>query len=409
MRRVAVLGSTGSIGTSTLDVIAAHPDRLALVGLAARSRIDLLEAQVARHRPRLVAVLDEEKAGLLQQRCGGTPTVLGGVEGLSALATHPEVDIVVVGTTGRETLIPLIRAIEAGKQIALASKELLVMAGELLMRLAREHGTVLIPVDSEHAALFQALQGVPKEQVERILITGSGGPLWSMDVPPKGGPTRAQVLRHPKWQMGPKITVDSATLMNKGLEVIEARWLFDMPFERIQVIIHPQAVVHALVELVDGSWLAQMSPCDMRLPIQYALSFPARWPAAASRRLRWADLAGLQFLQPDAERFPCLGLALEAARRGGTSCAVLSAANDAAVGAYLQDELAFGDIPRVIREVLMQHASVPHPNLEEILRADEWARQAAQDAIRKIANCGLAIADCQHTQSEIRNPKSAMS
>ena len=247
MKRVAVLGSTGSVGTSTLDVIAAHPDRLTLVGIAARSRIDLLEEQIARYRPRLVAVLDDDKAAALQRRCGGAPEVLHGVEGMTALATHADVDIVVVGTAGREALIPLIRAIEAGKQIALASKELLVMAGELLMRLVREHGTVLMPVDSEHAALFQALQGVAREQVERILITGSGGPLWSMDVPHSAGLTRAQVLTHPKWQMGPKITVDSATLMNKGLEVIEARWLFDMPLERIQVIIHPQAVVHALI------------------------------------------------------------------------------------------------------------------------------------------------------------------
>ncbi|MBI3087772.1 MAG: 1-deoxy-D-xylulose-5-phosphate reductoisomerase [Candidatus Omnitrophica bacterium] len=381
MIRVAVLGSTGSIGTSTLDVIASQPERLSLVGIAARSNIGVLAQQIARHRPRLVAVFEAEQAAALRRQVNGAVLVRAGVEGLRELATHPDVDIVVVGTSGREALVPLIRAIESGKRIALASKELLVMAGELIMRLVREHGTSLIPVDSEHAALFQALQGVPREEVARLIVTGSGGPLWGLDRAAMAHVTRQQVLHHPKWQMGPKITVDSATLMNKGLELIEAQWLFGMTLSRLGVIIHPQALIHALVELVDGSCLAQLSVCDMRLPIQYALSYPQRWPTPLPG-VRWQDLSGAQFFEPDPERFPCLRLALEAARAGGTACAALSAANDAAVWAYLRDELAFLDIPHVIAETLQQHAPSAHPTLDDILKTDDWARQTAQELIR---------------------------
>jgi 1-deoxy-D-xylulose-5-phosphate reductoisomerase len=331
-----------------------------------------------------VVVLDEGKAAQLQARFNGTPEILHGVEGLIRLATHPEVDVVVVGTAGSEVLLPLVRAIEAGKRIALASKELLVMAGELIMRKVSEHKTPLIPVDSEHAALFQCLHGIPREQVTGIILTGSGGPLWSLDPAALSTVTPEQVLRHPKWQMGPKITVDSATLMNKGLEVIEARWLFDMPLERIRVLIHPQALIHAIVELVDGSCLAQMSICDMRLPIQYALSVPERWPTSLPR-VRWTELSGLQFFEPDLARFPCLRLALEAARRGGTACTVLSAANEMAVWAYLRGELAFAEIPHVVTELLEQHEPIARPTLEQILAVDAWTRQHAEILLRKIS------------------------
>ncbi|MBI1992269.1 MAG: 1-deoxy-D-xylulose-5-phosphate reductoisomerase [Candidatus Omnitrophica bacterium] len=381
MKRVAVLGSTGSIGTSTLEVIAGHPDKLQLVGVAARSRADLLARQLDQFRPRLVAIWEEEKVSELHRLAGRRP-ILVGMEGLNQLATHPDVDIVVVATSGRDALIPLVQAIQAGKQIALASKELLVMAGELIMRLAREHGVSLVPIDSEHAALFQCLQGIPKDRVSRLVITGSGGPFWGVPPSQRHAATRAQVLSHPKWQMGPKITVDSATLMNKGLEVIEARWLFDVPVERIQIVIHPEAVVHGLIELVDGSVLAQMSPCDMRLPIQYALSFPERWESRLPR-LSLTQLSALHFLAPDLEQFPCLRLALDAAAAAGSACVVLNGANDAAVQGYLQDEVPFAEIPRVIAETLEQHTPILHPTLDEVLAVDAWSRTVAETLLRK--------------------------
>jgi len=381
MKRIAVLGSTGSIGTNTLDVIASHPQQLELVGIAARSRIDRLEAQMTRYQPRCVAVLDHEKAEELTRRCSERIEVLRGIEGFIRLATHPDVDMVVIGTSGSEALIPLMRAIEARKQIALASKELLVMGGELIMQQVHQTQVPLIPVDSEHAALFQALQGISPTCVERLLITGSGGPLWSMEARELERVSRTQVLSHPKWQMGPKITVDSATLMNKGLEVIEARWLFDVPLDRIRVVIHPQALIHGIVELTDGTSLAQMSLCDMRLPIQFALSYPARWPNALPR-VRWTELSALQFFEPDVDRFPCLRLALEAATMGGSAPAVLSAANETAVWAFLREELEFGDIPHIIRETMASHEPMAHPTLDEILQLDRWARQTAQELIR---------------------------
>ena len=391
-QRVAILGSSGSIGTSALDVMAAHPDRLAVVGLAVHSRIDLLEQQIARCHPQMVAVVDEQQAASLAQRQHGACQVLSGIDGMIHLATHPEVDTVLIGTSGPDALIPLIRAIEAGKRIALASKELLVMAGELIMTLVRRHGVTLIPIDSEHAALFQILQGVPQEQVERIIVTGSGGSLWGMDAVAMTAVTPPQVLSHPKWQMGPKITVDSATLMNKGLEIIEAHWLFDLPLDRIKLLIHPEAAVHAIVELTDGTCLAQMSICDMRLPIQFAFSFPDRWPVTLPR-LRLAGLAGWHFIEPDVDRYPCLRLALEAARVGGSACTVLSAANDTAVWAYLQGTLAFMEIPRVIDETLRQHEPQPHPTLPEIQTADAWARAMARELITRRSRSVLGASE----------------
>ena len=418
MKHIAVLGSTGSIGRSTLEVIAAHPDRLRLVGIAAHSRVEVVREQIARYTPSIVAMVDEASAVRLRseghqgraecrtREASGRhqPAVegLAGVDGLTQLATDPRVDLVVVGTAGREALLPLLRAIEAGKQIALASKELLVMAGELIMQAVREHHTSLVPVDSEHAGLFQTLHGVPRDQVERLIITGSGGPLWSKTAEQIERATREDVLRHPKWQMGPKITVDSATLMNKGLEVIEAHWLFEMPLEHIHVVIHPQAVVHALIELIDGTYLAQMGACDMRLPIQYALSFPERWPAPPMLpRLRLTELSGLEFCEPDRSRFPCLGLALEASRAGGSAPAVLSAANEVAVQAFLRSDLAFGEIASIIRETLAAHQSIVHPTLAQILDADAWARQRAQGVIDDFR---LTHID-DHRQSKIDNQK----
>ena len=379
MRRVAVLGSTGSIGRSTLDVIERHPDKLQLVGVAARSRIDALAQQIARFHPPLVCVWDEEKAHQLARETG-LQEIVTGPEGLTQLATDPRVDIVVVASSGCDALLPLVRAIQAGKRIALASKELLVMAGELIARLVQEHGTSLIPIDSEHAALFQCLRGVARSDIAGLTLTGSGGPLWERTTLQMASVTREEVLAHPKWQMGPKITVDSATLMNKGLELMEARWLFDVPLERLRVVIHPEAAVHALIELIDGTWLAQMSPCDMHLPIQYALSFPERWPHA-SAPLELTQLGALRFYEPDLERFPCLRLAQETAQAGGTACVVLNGANDTAVHAYLDGHIPFAEIPRVIAETLGQHTPAAHPTLDEIVAVDAWARRTAQENI----------------------------
>ena len=377
-QRVAVLGSTGSIGRSTLDVIAAHPDRLQLIGVAGRSRLTDLAEQVLRFRPPLIAVWEEERAQELARLTARE--VWAGAEGLIRIATHPDVDTVVVATSGPEALVPLIRAVQAGKRIALASKELLVMAGALIMRLVQEHGTTLVPIDSEHAALFQVLQNIPRSAVRRLVITGSGGPLWGWPASERHGVRREQVLAHPKWRMGPKITVDSATLMNKGLEVIEAQHLFGLPLERFHIVIHPEAAVHALIELIDGTQLAQLSPCDMRLPIQYALSFPERWESALPP-LQLTQLGPLRFFEPDPEQFPCLRLALKAAAAGGTACLALNGANDAAVQAYLEEHLAFAEIPDVIAETLERHTAIPHPTLDEILAVDAWSRKTAQELI----------------------------
>jgi 1-deoxy-D-xylulose-5-phosphate reductoisomerase len=383
LTRVAVLGSTGSVGRQTLEVIAQHPDRLRVVGLSARSRVEALAGQLRAFTPQLAAVGDARSADALT-RLTGHPSIGVGIEGLTALATHPAVDVAVFATCGSEALVPLVRAIQAGKRIALASKELLVMAGELIARLVQEHGTSLVPIDSEHAALFQCLRGVARAEVARLTLTGSGGPLWERSREQMASVTREEVLAHPKWQMGPKITVDSATLMNKGLELIEARWLFDMPFARLRVVIHPEAAVHALVELIDGTWLSQMSPCDMRIPIQYALSDPERWPQPMPR-LDLTQLGALRFYEPDLERFPCLGLAQRAAQAGGTACVVLNGANDTAVHAYLEGHIPFAEIPRVIAEALEEHTPTAHPTLDEIVSVDAWARCSAKERIHQWA------------------------
>jgi 1-deoxy-D-xylulose-5-phosphate reductoisomerase len=385
MRRVAVLGSTGSIGRNTLEVIAAHPERLQLVGLAARSNLEVLAQQLQQFQPASVAVWAPEKAQEFS-RLTGRAEVLTGPAGLLALATHPSVDVVVFATSGPDALVPLIRAIQAGKRIALASKELLVMAGELIMRLVAEHGTSLVPIDSEHAALMQCLQGVPKAHITQLVVTGSGGPLWALGAEAQQTATREQVLAHPKWSMGPKITVDSATLMNKGLELIEARWLFGVPLEKLCVVIHPAAAVHALVELVDGSLLAQLSRCDMRVPIQYALSYPERWDTPVPR-MNLTQLPALQFFEPDPDRFPCLRLAWQAARDGGTACVVLNGANEVAVQAYLEGHVKFTEIPRIIEETQRRHTPIAHPALEEILAVDAWARRTAEE---KASQCSVS-------------------
>jgi 1-deoxy-D-xylulose-5-phosphate reductoisomerase len=375
LKRVVVLGSTGSIGTNCLDVIASLSTRLQAVGLSAHSGWRSLFAQAVRHRPRWVTLTDPAAAREADLGClEGASRLLVGPEGVATMVSDPEVDVVVSAIVGAAGLAGTWAALEAGKTVAVANKETLVMAGPLVMELAERRGARLLPVDSEHSAVFQALQAGRAAEVERIVLTASGGPFRGRKRTDLENVTVDEALRHPTWQMGPKITVDSATLMNKALEIIEARWLFGLPPERIQVVIHPESIIHSFVEFVDGSVLAQLSPPDMRLPIQYALTYPERLPGPA-RRLPWTELSRWQFEQPDLETFPAIQLGYEVAGAGGTAGAVLNAANEAAVGRFLAGDLRFLDIPRVCRAVLDHHPYSARPTLAELIRLDRWARQ----------------------------------
>ena len=372
--RLVVLGATGSIGTSTLDVARALKGRIEIVGLSAHSRIDLLLAQAHEFRPRFVCLTDPDlpvSASALPAGC----QLLRGAEGVSRMVGDPGVDTVVSAIVGAAGLEGTWAALEAGKTVAVANKETLVMAGPLVMALAARRGGRLLPVDSEHSAIFQALQGRhAPESVARVVLTGSGGPFRGRSRDELAHVTVEQALRHPTWSMGRKITVDSATLMNKALEVIEARWLFDLEAEQIDVIIHRESVIHSFVEFVDGSILAQLSPPDMRLPIQYALTYPERLSGPA-RRLDWRELSAWHFEQPDHETFPSLQLGYEVARQGGTCGAVLNAANEVAVSRFLTGELSFLDIPRACRAALDHHHYDPTPTLDVLAASDARARQ----------------------------------
>lgn len=371
---VAILGSTGSIGRQTLDVIDEHADRFRVVALAARTASDRFLDQVERYRPEITAVYDWTPA--LDGRAG--PISLGN-EGLAAATTHPSVDIVVVASSGHVAIVPTIRALEWGKTIALANKETLVCAGEIIAPLVASGFASLRPIDSEHCAIWQALDGSPIEQVRRILLTASGGPFRTTPAIELARVTVAQALSHPTWSMGDKITVDSATLMNKGLEIIEAHWLFGLPYEQIEVLVHPESVVHSLVEFVDGAQLAQLGVPDMRVPIQYALTYPERM-SLLSDRLDLAEVGVLHFERPDIIRFPALRLAREAGIAGRTFPTVLSAADDEAVAAFLAGELRFVDVPATIEIVLEKHQPT-EVTLESIFESDRWARAAAREAI----------------------------
>ncbi len=382
MKRVVLLGSTGSIGTSTLKVVEDLPEQLCLVGLAAGGNADLLASQALAHRVGIVSVNDPAKDAELQQRLPQA-RVLQGAAGLIELATLPEADVVLIAIVGTAGLEPALAAIRAGKDIAVASKEILVMAGEIVMNEARRFGVRVLAVDSEHSAIFQCLDGKPPESVRHLWLTASGGPFRDAARWPKeslAGITLEQALKHPSWVMGRKITIDSATLFNKGLEMIEARWLFDVGMDRVQVVVHPQSIVHSMVEYVDGSILAQLSTPDMCLPIQYALTYPAR---AKSDRVQtnFAKLGRLDFAEPDTERFPALLLARRAGDVGGTLPAVLNAANEVAVESFCQRRLSFTGITETVRRVMDAHRVVEQPNLEQILAADTWARQAASGAV----------------------------
>jgi 1-deoxy-D-xylulose-5-phosphate reductoisomerase len=383
MKHVAILGSTGSIGRSALAVVDAHPSRLRVVALAAGDNVALLAEQVARYRPEIVAMATGGAVDRLRDACGReqAPVTVGGPEGLTAVATHPAADIVICASAGTAGLEAVLAAIGAGKTIALANKEVLVMAGELVTRTARRHGVAILPVDSEHNAIHQCLHGRGAQEVRRLILTASGGPFRELtpDALEQVGPDAA--LRHPTWQMGRKITIDSATLMNKGLEVIEAHWLFDVPADRIEVVIHPQSIVHSMVELIDGSIIAQLGVTDMRLPIQYACSYPERWDAALPS-LDVARAGRLEFHAPAHDRFPCLDLAYRALRAGGTLPAVLNAANEVAVAAFLDGTLGFTSIPRVIEQTMDAHELEAVSTLEVVRRVDRWARGRARDMAR---------------------------
>jgi 1-deoxy-D-xylulose-5-phosphate reductoisomerase len=377
VKRLAILGSTGSIGRSALAVVDAHPGRLEIVALAAGDNVARLAEQVARYRPALAALATGAGAARLRDLCGPTPLVIEeGAAGLTAAATHPAVDLVICASSGTAALEAVLAAIDAGKTIALANKEVLVMAGALVTGAARRRGVTILPVDSEHNAIHQCLHGRHAGELRRIILTASGGPF--RDVPrerlERVGPEEA--LRHPTWRMGRKITIDSATLMNKGLEVIEAHWLFGVGADRIDVVVHPQSVVHSMVELTDGSILAQLGVTDMRLPIQYACSYPERWDAPLPS-LDLAQMRRLDFEPPAHDRFPCLGLAYRALREGGSMPVVLNAANEVAVDAFLEGRLGFTAIARVIAATMDAHTVADVSTLEVVRRADAWARAQA--------------------------------
>jgi len=382
MKNLAILGSTGSIGQSTLSVVAEHPQEFEVVALAAGQNVSLLAEQIEQFRPRLVSVQDEAAAARLKELVPPslTPQILFGPEGAVAAATAPGADLVVSAMVGAVGLEPTMAAVAAGRPVALANKETLVAAGPLVMALAQKNGAALIPVDSEHSAIFQAIQGQRREDIRKLWLTASGGPFRTWEASRLAQVTATEALKHPNWSMGPKITIDSATMMNKALEVIEAGVLFGLPVDKVGVYIHPQSIVHSLVEFVDGSVLAQLGVPDMRLPIAYALSYPRRIPLNGPP-LDLSQIARLTFEEPDLERFPSLRLGYDAARAGGTMPAVLNAANEVAVAAFLEGRIKFPDIPRVVEDTMTAHEPRPLESLAQVLAVDRWARNFAADLV----------------------------
>lgn len=381
--KIAVLGSTGSVGSQTLEVIRAFPNEFEVIALSANQQIDRLVEQIQIFQPKVVTIGSQTLANELRLRIGApVPKILVGTEGLCQMASMPEVELVVTSVVGMVGLKPTLEAIRAGKTIALANKETLVTAGKLVMSEAKKYGSTIIPIDSEHSAIYQALASGRHEEVDRLILTASGGPFRGKSANDLAKVTLQEALKHPNWSMGKKITIDSATLMNKGLEVIEAFWLFDIPLEQISVLVHPQSIVHSMVEYCDGNVLAQLGPSDMRLPIQFALSLPRRlaspWP-----RLNFLEHSALTFEALDHETFPCFDLCLHAIQEGGTFPTVLNAANEIAVRSFLQEEISFTAIPQIISEVMNQHHSLNEMDLNEILAADQWARKTAEQIIER--------------------------
>jgi 1-deoxy-D-xylulose-5-phosphate reductoisomerase len=385
MKRLAILGSTGSIGQSALAVVDAHADRLQVVGLAAGTNADLLAAQIARYRPRIAAMATGDAVDRLQQN-GSTHdvTIAGtGRDGLVAVATHPEVELVLCASSGTEALEAVLAAIECGKAIALANKEVLVMAGGIVTDAARRRGVPILPVDSEHNAIHQCLHGRDRREIKRLVLTASGGPFRGRPASELAGVSADEALQHPTWRMGRKITIDSATLMNKGLEVIEAHWLFGVRPDQIDVVIHPQSVVHSMVELTDGSMLAQLGVTDMRLPIQYAFSYPERWPAPLPS-LDLARAGRLEFEVPDTAAFPCLRLAYRALDDARSLPVVLNAANEVAVERFLDGRIGFLSIAHVIEKTMDVHRPEEVGTLAAVRKVDQWAREYSQEIARAV-------------------------
>lgn len=380
MHQIALIGSTGSIGLNTLRIVRTHPDQFKVRALAARTNIKMLACQAQEFRPNMVCIYDPNLEAQLEKILKPFKIkVVSGIEGLKQVSTLPQVDKVVFALVGAVGLIPIFEALKAKKDLAIANKEPLVVAGKLLVEKARQNGVKILPIDSEHSGLWQCLEGRAKTSVKKLILTSSGGPLRTR----KGslaGVTLKQALKHPKWKMGAKITIDSATLMNKGLEVIEAANLFQMPAPDIEVLIHPEAIVHALVEFVDGTVLANLGITDMRLPIQYALSYPER----LVNHLPTLDLPAVQqfhFEKPNLRRFPCLELGYEASRQSGSMPAVLNAANEVAVEAFLKEKISFLQISKIIDNVMKQHSLIKNPGLEDLLEADVWAREKAGELL----------------------------
>jgi 1-deoxy-D-xylulose-5-phosphate reductoisomerase len=379
MKRLAILGSTGSIGQNALAVVAEHPQEFQVVGLAAGKNVEVLAEQIRTVRPARVSVQDEGAARELKRALAGHPLaeILVGSTGAVAVAAAPEADLVVSAMVGAVGLEPTLAAVEAGKTVALANKETLVAAGSLVMAAVAANGATLLPVDSEHSAIFQSMEGHRREDVRRLWLTASGGPFRTWSQEKLNAATPAQALKHPNWDMGAKITIDSATMMNKALEIIEASVLFGLPVSQVEVYIHPQSIIHSLVEFVDGSVLAQLGWPDMRLPIAYALTYPRRLPLNCEP-LDLGKVAQLTFERPDFTRFPCLRLGYEAAEIGGTMPAVLNAANEVAVAAFLEGRLSFPGIPRVVEETMAAHTSEPLKDLAQVLAVNNWAREQAR-------------------------------
>lgn len=382
MKHLSIIGSTGSIGCQALDVAEQNPDKIKIVALAAGYNLEVFYPQILKYQPQVVSVADERTATELKTLLAGkiSTEILYGTEGLVAVATCGEADTVLTAVSGTVGLLPTVKAIEAGKDIALANKETLVAAGQLVMNKAAEKGVNLLPVDSEHSAIWQCLKGESPETVKKLILTASGGPFRQMPKAEMKNITPEMALKHPNWNMGSKITIDSATLMNKGLEVLEAHWLFNIALTNIEVLVHPQSIIHSMVEYNDGSVMAQLGIPDMRIPIQYALSYPSRWPSKLPS-LDLLSTSQLTFEKPDLDRFPCLALAYQAGKIGGTMPAVLNAANEVAVAQFLGKHIGFMDIPRIINTVMERHQVINNPDLDHILAVDLWARETAQDLV----------------------------